>query len=216
MRIAGNLTTKDWNSLYLSNPEDDTQPWGEAAAIFRFRIQKRFVEPADVLIEVDQTRAREAETIKRPEDAPTFGFAIMALDCLLVETLQGAIEGLRDHRGRSSKLVADFLTSTESFRCYFKERQWATEFYSEVRSNLLHAGATSKRVRINAFQGTPLLRYENGILEINRTDFHKALVGEFEKYIQSIVAPAEDTKTFREETVRRRVNLKTVLDNICG
>lgn len=217
MRIAGNITAEAWQTLDLSNPEDDAQDWKKAAELFKTRIQKRFIEPANVLVEVDFSRARDARANGRPEDAPTFGFAIMSLDCLLIETLQGAIEGLVDHEGESTRLVADFLTKASSFRRYFNERKLALNFYREVRSNLVHAGATSSRIRINAFQTTPLLRHQrNGLIEINRTHFHKAVVREFDTYIQTVVGHPNSKPEFRLETVKRRANLKTVMDHICS
>ena len=72
MRISPNYTCEDWQKL----PFPAEEAWHKAVDIFKDRYRGRFLEP-----------------ISRIEGYTYAGFAIMALDCLLIETLQQFYEG---------------------------------------------------------------------------------------------------------------------------
>jgi hypothetical protein len=94
MGIAPGYTVSTWKALDLSG--DDVVHWFRAIKIFETRIRRRFLDPVDVLIahEIGQERG-------------TFGFAILAIDCLLVESLQRFREG-RTADGESGHLIRTF------------------------------------------------------------------------------------------------------------
>ena len=78
MKIApGGITENDWRMLDLSKHQ--RADWAKAITIFRKRIQERFIEPVDTLIEIERNL---------PRTRRKYGFAILAIDCLLIETLQ--------------------------------------------------------------------------------------------------------------------------------
>ena len=66
-----------------------------------------------------------------------WGFAILAIDCLLVETLQAFRQGLTDTRRLSKDLCVKFLTERDAFRGFFTEAL-ATRFYYEFRCGVAH------------------------------------------------------------------------------
>jgi hypothetical protein len=95
MEIAPGITVADWQRLNLADMQ--SADWPNAIDIFDAPIRRRFIEPVDVLIahEIGQERG-------------SFGFAILAIDCLLVETLQRFYEG-RTQNGDNGRLIKTFL-----------------------------------------------------------------------------------------------------------
>ena len=61
----------------------------------------------------------------------------MAIDCLLIETLQSFRDGLTNTKNKSKKMFERFLTSSESFREHFSKDE-AVSFYYDFRCGILH------------------------------------------------------------------------------
>ena len=115
-RISANYTVDDWKALTF-NSEDH---WELAADMFKDRQKTRYLEHIDVLI-----------------SRKTSGFAVLSLDCVLVETLQQFRNGAKKTPdGKVKQYFIDFLTGT-AFAQHFTE-QTAKIFYTEIRCGLLH------------------------------------------------------------------------------
>jgi hypothetical protein len=108
MKIAPGVQVADWKALDLSQP--DSPDWDRAISIFELRIRSRFVDVVDFLLAEDKQRAPTART---------FGFAILSIDCLVVETLEAFRQGRTDTRGKSEQLCTTFLSQRPSLRSYF-------------------------------------------------------------------------------------------------
>jgi len=126
MYIAPGIDSKEYLDLKLNDPA--SPDWTFAIEIFRQRILARYVEPADLLIEAD---------LKRKPAQRRYGFSILALDCLLIETLQSFREGLTDSKGKSEKMFKRFLSRSKSFQKYFTEDE-AVRFFKDFRCGILH------------------------------------------------------------------------------
>src|SRR5581483_8231622 len=113
------------------------------------RIRSRFLDPAEQMI-------RSGDHLKRHERR--FGFAIMALDCLLVETLQAFILGLPETTNRSKEMFVSFLGFTPSFAPPFTP-DLAAVFYEDFRCGILHQAEVGRYSRVVS-EG-PLLETEN-------------------------------------------------------
>jgi hypothetical protein len=164
MEIAPGFTTKDWRRLDFTREED----WLRGIGAFRRRIEARFL---------DQTRAivRNARS----------GFAVLALDSLLVETLQQFVDGNEETpRGRAVSSFAAFL-SRPAFRGAF-DRRLSELFYTTIRNGILHQAEV---------KGSSLVRRDGPIIEITPTNdgvivnpvlFHRRLERAFYDYIDEI------------------------------
>src|SRR5688572_27978814 len=126
MQIARGIGAADWKKLNLNDPSD----WEQAVSIFEKRIRDRFANAIDFLIADD-------EAVDNPNER-RWGFAILALDCLLIETLEAFRQGLTDTTGKSRALFVSFLTSRSAFRKFFSNSDLATRFYKEFRCGLHH------------------------------------------------------------------------------
>jgi hypothetical protein len=131
-------------------------------------------------------------------NGPFSGFATMALDCLLCETLQQFYDGIDESSslGGSGSVFRKFLT-TSSFQSYFgsnsdKATSWAGIFYDQIRCGILHMAEVKKTSRLSVKKTDPLIRWSDTNhtgLVIQRRKFHKQLTEEFEKYLKSLRTP---------------------------
>lgn len=168
MQIAPGVDSTAWTSLSLDDP--NSADWEKAIEIFRRRIEDRFIDPVDRLIELEEPV---------PELDRRFGFTIMAIDCLLIETLGAFICGLTDTIDKSEKVFSKFL-SRPLFSPYFSNRRRKHEFYVEFRCGILHQAEVGGDSRIWSFG--PVLTFEPGRTIVNRTKFHELLKQEFGSY----------------------------------
>src|SRR6267143_3075965 len=99
MRISPRFTADDWLQLDRSNQAD----WPHALEIFTDRIQGRFLDP-----------------IRRLRSYNGSGFAILALDSLLVETLQQFWEGVGRTPSKLSAKGCRQLRAEEYFRDFLR------------------------------------------------------------------------------------------------
>ncbi|MDY0854760.1 hypothetical protein SPE26_22980 [Bacillus thuringiensis] len=90
----------DYKDLFDElSPTSDAASWETAIKIFEDRIQGRFFDITDVMLEsceVDPSLSK--------------AFSIMALNCLLVETFQQFYKGLPHTRGISEKSFKEFFS----------------------------------------------------------------------------------------------------------
>jgi len=116
MHISPQYTVDDYRNLTFS-PEDE---WQKAIDIFKDRIRGRFLKPISCI-----------------EGYTYAGFAVLALDCLLIETLQQFREGVSSTPSRQSgTFFIRFLTET-SFGSYFT-KEISEMFYQQIRCGILH------------------------------------------------------------------------------
>lgn len=195
MEIAPGYSVADWKSLDLGG--NNAKDWSRAVQIFEIRIRRRFIEPADVLIAHEIGSARGA-----------FGFAILAIDCLLIETMQGFREGIVDHTGQSGRLVRTFLSQCLSvfFDDGAKMASKAGAFYERCRCGLHHSGQTDGDFRVR--RSGPLIEFkQNDAIVVNRTAFHEALKREFDAYCAELMDSSK---------MELRANFRIKLNAICG
>src|SRR5262245_59981035 len=124
MRVSPRFSAEDWRRLD-SNKQGD---WSRAIEIFEDRIRGRFLAPINAILWY-----------------PWSGFCVLALDSLLVETLQQFWEGQAEtpsvlnskgcRRLLSEKYFRDFLKGP-LFEPRFTRRQ-AELFYTTVRCGIL-------------------------------------------------------------------------------
>src|SRR5260370_35798832 len=116
MHISPRYSVTDWRTLNLTTPSD----WRTAVRILEDCINPRFF--------------RVVKAIDRQDFS---GFTVLALDCLLIETLQQFKDGVRETpRGESGAYFERLLTSAP-FSAHFTQATAAT-FYDHFRCCILH------------------------------------------------------------------------------
>jgi hypothetical protein len=176
--MAPGVKNTDWQELKLStsSPGND---WNKAMEMFRKRVG-RFLEPVKALMD-----SSDANVILFS------GFAIMALDCLLIETLQSFRTGrpnpVKSFDRLSKKMIVDFLTQRASFKTYFDKLK-AELFCDHFRNGILHQGEVKSSGRIRIDSPEMVMPSEDSqSLIVNRWEFHKALIKEIENYITELI-----------------------------
>lgn len=120
------------------------------------------------------------------------GFAVMALDCLLCETLQQFYDG-KDESQSPTKDFIRFLTSS-SFNQYFgtditPRTSMAAVFYDQIRCGILHQAEVKETSLIKIEDRFSLVDWSDekhvGLI-VNRKKFHQQLVKEFRNYLASL------------------------------
>ena len=81
--LASGFTVKDYKDIRDRLLADDAEAWALALGVLRRRVSERVLKPVEALAQHDQ----EEPMPFRP------GFAIVALDCLLIDTIQSFREG---------------------------------------------------------------------------------------------------------------------------
>lgn len=199
LEIAPGYTVECWKSLTLDPGKPDSKDWTRALEIFEARIRSRFFEPVDELVKFDNCIPNK-----------TFGFAILAIDCLVIEALQGFREGVTDHTRKSEKLFTNFLTQWGTFKhCVPHDgevEKFAEQVYDGYRCVLHHSGATKGAFRVWAVG--PMFVFKNDReITVNRTCLHNNLKLEFDAYVA-------DLRTADNCELRR--NFRTKMNAICG
>jgi hypothetical protein len=176
VEIAPNFTDADWRALDLTNESH----WLRAIEAFRLRIDERFLKPVRAILSFSRS-----------------GFAILALDCLLVETIEQAIQGVeRTPCGNASSYFRSFL-ERPAFRGAFDDTS-AELFRDAIRNGILHQAEV---------KGSSLVRRDGPIVQltsnsagviVNPVLFHYRLEDAFQDYIEELKQPGSQARqTFR-------------------
>lgn len=167
IELASGFKIEDYRRIRKALDNLELSPeWEQVLNAFRRRIRERFLHPINELAKKDK---RGNETM-RP------GFAILTLDCLLIDTIQSFREG---------RLQDPCLTPSQSFKDFFAmgrfpefTRRDVTSFFDQVRNALFHNGETRGKWKIRK-DTTCILSKMRGDRIINRTLFHSRIILEF-------------------------------------
>ncbi len=184
LRISPKYTADDWGKLDKNHPTD----WPKAVRIVRDRLHGRFLHFADKCLKDDYS-----------------GFVVLAIDCLLAETLQQFIEGETKGDGRSKELSKKFLEG-QRFQPYFGTDDIRQAFYKDIRCGLLHQAEAKNKWLIRRKQKELLKTVGDGyIIDVER--FHTAMKHTLEDYFTLLCKP---------DGTDLRGNLWTKMDHICN
>lgn len=119
-----------WEQKNLQND------WETAVKIFEDRIQRRYFSAITAL------RRKKIDSTEKSERRWRHGFAVMAINCLLIETFcqfEDGVKGNEKEETRKRHYIAFLKKHFEDF----KEHE-AFVFYADVRCGILHSGQTKK------------------------------------------------------------------------
>jgi hypothetical protein len=107
------------------------------------------------------------------------GFTIMAVACLVIETLESFYQGLPDTKGQGRKMFKDFFKRDINFSAFGKNGDW---FFEDIRCGILHQAETRNGWKI--WRKGPLL--DEHRKTINATALLKQLRKSVEQYATEI------------------------------
>jgi hypothetical protein len=185
LRISPQYTSLDWEALDSNNAED----WPKAADILKDRLDGRFLRFASDCLKDEYS-----------------GFVVLAIDCLLAETIQQFKDGVTNGRRRSEEMVKRFLEGARFQPAFDAEARKA--FYLDIRCGLLHQAEAKSMWLIRRKQPALLQKVANGqgyIVDVER--FHAGLQGSLNDYLELISEP---------NSLLLRSNLWKKMNQICS
>ncbi len=202
--IAPGHRVRGWKSLILDENEGKSADWAKAIAILDARIRRRFIDPAQLLIDAENGTGRG-----------TNGFAVLAIDFLLIETIQGFREGLTNHDRQSKALFKAFLTQWPVFTACVPSGEdsgdVAVRVFEQGRCALHHTGSTDRIIvrksDTGGKGGKVFVFHDDGRITINRTLLHEELTKAFDGYLAELSDPAN---------IGLRKKFKDKMDHICS
>ena len=182
--VSPKYTKFDYAALGLTiySPELDFQ---KAVAIFQDRINGRFLQ------QINQLR----------ENCLDNGFAIMALECLLIESLSQFVTGKDDNKNCSAVEYKRFLITQLRFT-----PKDAGKFYSCIRCGILHQAQT-KDYSALVPDGDRAIFYVDGFFMVNVKEFSLMIDRYVDYYCHSLL---DDRNTYL------RLNFIKKMDYICN
>jgi len=210
-------SSDDWKKL-APRLDHDEAAWTEGIGVFERRMKERFFTSIDALVTAD-TKPDPNSSNPQPVVGHCIpGFSIMALCCLLVETLQGFREnpttatdappqpctypaGNCIKRGPDTTGQFIRFLRRPAFGTAFAEDKVAKTFVRGIRNGILHDAETRGWLIWREEPSAMVQPWENGYV-LNRTLFYDAVKQEFESYLSDLRDPK---KTDLRETFKRKM-----------
>lgn len=146
--ISVNYKKEEYMFLELSPYSTNSNSWRRAIDIFEDRIEGRYLKVLSNLM-YQNNLMRD-------------GFVIMAVNCLLLETLLQFKMGWDETpSGQNKRSYTIFLK--EAFPTVFKTNKSAEKFYTDIRCGILHSAQTKKKSKLTFDKNyvIDLVNYEN-------------------------------------------------------
>jgi hypothetical protein len=199
MWVSGTDTAERWHAIRDQlDPGTGKGPWSDAFAFLQRRLETRYFAPIDVM---QMHLGQQGE-----------GFAIVTLQCALIEFLAALVEGRHFvHSSKdpawdqhayfdSSGLFVRFLR--REFADWFETDDEGIEFYRKVRCGLLHEAMTKGRWHIN-------LSGERGIDVATSTVYRDTLQQVLKDWLAAYEGRLIEDAALREAFIRK-------LDHVVG
>ena len=178
-RISPKHRADDWRKLDLSQP--DSSDWSKAIDIFSDRIYGRFLAPVEAIEKHSDDKIRRFS-----------GFSILAIDCLIIETLYQFYNGVDETNIKHQDAFWRFFRTSTYFKPHFT-RKIAYKFYTHFRCGILHQAQTKMASKVKFGQAKMVQLVDpndlNQGLIIDRKRFHKALCDEIDTYKNRLLNP---------------------------
>lgn len=188
MEIASGFTAKDWRELQLDHTKQAN--WDVAIGVLKRRIVERYFEPVDILLELEKDKRYQERR---------FGFSVVSIDCMLIETLQAFIDGRKETKNRFGKQAfINYMSKGDILGKHFSKKL-ASRFYNEYRNGLLHQAETKNKALIwSKFEVVTL--FEDQMI-INRTELHRLIRQQFDSYLGSLSDSSQ--KKLRQNFIKK-------------
>jgi hypothetical protein len=194
------FSSTDWEKL-VSRLDHDENAWAEAIGVFERRMKERFFSCIEALEKAD-TKPDSDISSSSVEPCCIPGFSIVALCCLVIETLQGFREGASR---KTEKQFVEFLKRA-AFAEAFANDKLAECFVKGVRNGIFHEAETRKWLIRRGKPRAAIVSKEDDGYILNRVPFYEAVKQEFESYLRQLRMP------FKTEL---RVMFKKQMSEIC-
>lgn len=211
--ICFGFSDSDWRALSSQLPPDGkwTEAWSTAIDVFERRMKERYFSCIEALINADSKPDHKADTSIQ-HCVP--GFAILALCCLVIETLQSFREAppkppvVTKTCGypSSRECIKPSSGTSEMFRQFLIRPAFggafsgsiASSFVRGIRNGILHEAETRKWLIWREDTSDLLVEIQpDGRHALNRNLFYGALKQEFQHYLVELQEPTANSLRLR-------------------
>ena len=205
IKIAGEKKIKDWKELEKKLKPNYNKHWEEAFTFFEIRICTRYLKPIDAILNMKSYNGE--------------GFAIVNLQCSMIETIESFISGIiHIHPHFLIKNKKTFKDNSKIYIFFFNRfsdkfnKLNGKNFYSNVRNSLLHETQTKKNWFILAKSNLPY-NNENKKHIIYRNNFQDEILNILKEYKKSII---NGDKFYGINSCELRENFILKFNHICN
>lgn len=178
IKIAQNLTIKNWEDLEKKLKTNLNSNWDEAYKFFELRISSRYLKPINSILELKSNNGE--------------GFAIVNLQCSLIEMIESFINGwIYSHKPRGwfkKGQKSEVISNACIFKSFFANRINIKnlkidggDFYDSVRCGLLHETQTKNNWKIKLDTEKTGLCYEE------KDEFKIIYRENFQRYLELLI-----------------------------
>ncbi len=186
---------KDYLGLEL-NMNSSERVWRRAIQIFENRMQSRYFNAIDKLSQDGNQ-----------ESIFTYGFSMIAIQCLLIDTLVKFRYGPNTRKGTNQYLTEKRVLDNRIYTklVYYKENQnrfikfleeffifgedakdFSMKFYKDIRCGILHFGSTENASRLTCDCPNLIEPLENGGISVDVLVLNNRLKAYFNTYIEEL------------------------------
>lgn len=193
MKIAGDLTIEKWKELEKKLKPSYNSHWKEAYEFFESRIETRYVNPIEAILNMKSYKGE--------------GFAVVNLQCSLIETIECFINGWvyqktakkyvwhnkinNDTRNKNEEVFVSFFERRAPFNSIIPEVN-GVDFFKNVRCGLLHETQTKNNWKIKSGNvNGKSYELKDGYKIIYRENLQKDLNTLIDKYKNAIINGCE-------------------------
>jgi hypothetical protein len=174
-QLSENINSDELSNLILKSQQS------QIADFVYDRFFERYIRPIESLDRTDKN-----------------GFSIMAVSCIMIESLVSFKNGWEDTKNKSEKAFRQFLTTEPEFK-EFKELY--KPFYINIRCGILHQSETTSGWKIRR-KGEI---YDAKTKTVNATLFLKRLKKTLDNYRQSLKSAEWDSSDW--DNLRRKLRM---------
>lgn len=187
----------------ISLPDPDLT---ELATGFTVRDYKAALAARDRKTIADALHRRFTERYLEPTMSAKHkhGFTMMAISCLMIESLESFRQGWPNSDGKSKAAFCYFFDSNDRFKEF---RGHSGAFYKNVRCGILHQAETTGSWKITRKEAAPL--FDSGSLTINAVRFVRALHSALDEFHDRLKAADWDSVDWKNV----RIKMKALGDN---
>lgn len=150
--------------------------WSRKPDFLKRRLEERYIDPIERLL---------------PEHKN--GFNIMAISCLMIETLESFYQGWGDRKGKSRECFELFFSRQPRFKA-IQDAGLATSFYTDVRCGILHQGETKGGWTISRAGAM----FDHANMKLNATAFHRQIALALNDYCAELSNPPSGGPPLRD------------------
>ena len=184
--ISPHYSAQEYINLGLCEDSDE-DTWNKAIEMVKDRFYSRFFSVIRYLSTDWRTRQYNKEKAERN------GFAIMALNCLLIDAFYQFEAGVKDTKGVNQKTYTAFLNNHFSNMFCSEpagQNTLASLFYDRIRNGILHSAETKGYSMLSCEGGAPISYINKGTpsegIRVELGMFSDALKNFFYDYIREL------------------------------